>query len=98
MRSIRRTLLLSVLGVLVVTLGVVSVVVYRLAADSHREKQQADRRLVEARYNDQLDEDLRNRAELLARDVQQNFAVDRVFMRWLGAEAAAVASPVTPYG
>ena len=98
MKSIRRTLLLNVLLLLVVTLGVVTYVVYRTAAGALREKQQADRELVVVRFNDQRDEELRNRAESLAREVQQNFQVEKVWFRWLGAEAAAVVSPVTPYG
>jgi signal transduction histidine kinase len=97
MKSIRRTLLLNVLLLLVVTLGVVTYVVYSLAVDALREKQRAARELVEVRYNDQRDEDLRNRAELLARDVQQNFQVEKAWFRWMGAEAAAVLSPVNQY-
>src|SRR5262245_40110221 len=98
MKSIRRTLLLNVLLLLVVTLGVVTYVVYSLAVDALRDKQRAARELVEVRYNDQRDEDLRNRAELLARDVQQNFQVEKAWFRWVGAEAAAVLSPVNSYG
>jgi two-component system, OmpR family, heavy metal sensor histidine kinase CusS len=98
MKSIRRTLLLTVLLFLVVTLGVVSLVVYHTAAGALRDKQRSARELVEVRYEDQRDEDLRNRAELLARDVQQNFEVEKWRQKWIGAEAAAVISPLTPYG
>jgi two-component system, OmpR family, heavy metal sensor histidine kinase CusS len=98
MKSIRRTLLLNVVLLLVVTLGVVSYVVYYTAVGALREKQRAARELVEVKYEDQRDEDLRNRAELLARDVQQNFQWDKWRTRWLAAEAAAVVSPLTPYG
>ena len=98
MKSIRRTLLLNILLLLVVTLGVVTYVVYSTAVDALREKEHAAQELVEVRYNDQLDEELRNRADHLARDVQQNFQVEKMWLRWLGAEAAAVASPVNQYG
>ena len=98
MKSIRRTLLLNVLLLLVATLGVVTYVVYSLAVDALREKQRAARELVEVRYSDQLDKDLWNRAELLTRDVQQNFQVEKNWARWMGAEAAAIIAPVTPTG
>lgn len=98
MKSIRRTLLLNVLLLLVATLGVATYVVYRTAAGALREKERTARELVEVRYEDQRDEDLRNRAELLARDVQQNFQVEKWRQKWVGAEVAAVLSPLTPYG
>lgn len=97
MKSIRRTLLLNVLALLVVTLGVVTYVVYHTAGGALREKQRASRELVEVRFNDQRDEELRNRAELLARDVQQNFQFDKAWIRWMGGEAGAVVSPLTPH-
>src|SRR5262249_17203421 len=98
MKSIRRTLLLTVLSVLVIALGVVSVVVYRLSVSTLREKERAAKDLVEQRYNDLQDEELRNRADILARDVQQNFQGDKWWLRWQAAEAASVLSPFPALG
>src|SRR6476659_1755083 len=92
MKSIRRTLLLTVLCVLIITLGVVSVVVYRLSVSSLREKEQAAIDLVEQRYNDLQDEELRNRADILARDVQQNFQGDKWWLHWQMAAVGGFAS------
>jgi signal transduction histidine kinase len=94
MKSIRRTLLLNVLVLLVATLGVVTYVVYYTTVEALREKQRAARELVEVRYSDQRDEELRNRADNLARDVQQNFSVEKWWLRWAGAEVNAILSPV----
>src|SRR5262245_51165319 len=97
MKSIRRTLLITVLCVLVITLGVVSVVVYRLSVSSLREKERAAKDLVEQRYNDLQDEELRNRADILARDVQQNFQGDKWWYRWqmaaIGGDALVAPGP-----
>lgn len=98
MKSIRRTLLLTVLCVLLVTLGVVSVVVYRLSADSLLEKQKASRDRVEQRYEEFQDEELRNRAEILARDVQQNFQGDKWWLRWQLAAVGGFVPPIAPSG
>ncbi len=95
MTSIRRTLLVNVLLLLVVTLGVVSVVVYRTSADALREKQRSARELVELRYEDQLDEELRTRAEILARDVQSNFQPDEFWARLTAAELFGLANGLT---
>jgi len=96
MKSIRRTLLITVLCVLVITLGVVSVVVYRLSVSSLRDKERAARDLVDQRYNDLQDEELRNRADILARDVQQNFQWEKWALRWQLAGFAAFSSPTMP--
>src|SRR5262245_16042252 len=96
MKSIRRTLLITVLSVLVITLGVVSVVVYRLSVSSLRAKEHAAKDLGEQRHNDVQDEELRNRADILARDVQQNFQWEKWGLRWQLAEIAAFSSPTTP--
>jgi two-component system, OmpR family, heavy metal sensor histidine kinase CusS len=96
MKSIRRTLLFGVLAVLVVTLGVVSLVVYRLAVDTLREKQHAARDLIEVRHNEVQDGELRNRAENLARDVQQNFVSEKFWLLWRAAEAGVVFSAAMP--
>src|SRR5262245_52607499 len=98
MKSIRRTLLLTVLCVLIITLGVVSVVVYRLSVSSLREKERASKDLVEQRYNELQDDELRNRADLLARDVQQRFQWDLWAIRWQGAEVSSVLSALGQYG
>jgi signal transduction histidine kinase len=98
MKSIRRTLLLTVLCVLLVTLGVVSVVVYRLSADSLREKQKASRDRVEQRYEEYQDDELRNRAEILARDVQQNFQRDKWWLRWQLAATGGFVPAFSPSG
>jgi len=99
MKSIRRTLLFTVLCVLIITLGVVSVVVYRLSVSSLREKEQAAKDLVEQRHNDLQDEELRNRADILARDVQQNFQGDKWWYRWQMAAIGGYAPlPAGPFG
>src|SRR5262249_17211662 len=98
MKSIRRTLLLTVLCVLLVTLGVVSVVVYRLSVDSLQEKQIASRDRVQQRYDEFQDEELRNRAEILARDVQQNFQGDKWWLRWQLAAAGGLVPAFSPSG
>src|SRR5262245_41982714 len=96
MKSIRRTLLITVLCVLVITLGVVSVVVYRLSVSSLQDKERVAKELVEQRYNDLQDEELRNRADILARDVQRNFQWEKWGLWWQLAEIAAFSSPTAP--
>lgn len=95
MRSIRRTLLLNVLLLLVVTLGVVTYVVYRTAAGALRERQQAATELAHVRYQDRLDEALRARADKLAFEVQSNFNHTNHRNQWVAAELAALAPPVS---
>src|SRR4051812_47674112 len=96
MKSIRRTLLLNVLLLLVVTLGVVTYVVYRTAAGALRERQQAATELAHVRYQDRVDEALRARADKLAFEVQSNFNHTNHRNLWVAAELAALAPPITP--
>jgi signal transduction histidine kinase len=98
MKSIRRTLLLNVLALLVVTLGVVSYVVYRTAAGALRERQQAAAELAHVRYQDRVDEALRARADKLAFEVQSNFNHTSHRNQWIAAELAALAPPITGFG
>jgi signal transduction histidine kinase len=96
MKSIRRTLLLNVLALLVVTLGVVSYVVYHTAAGALRERQQAAAELAHVRYQDRVDEALRARADKLAFEVQSNFNHDHHRNLWVAAELSALAPPISP--
>src|SRR4051794_28014062 len=90
MKSIRRTLLLNVLLLLVVTLGVDTYVVYRTAAGALRERQQAATELAHVRYQDRVDEALRARADRLAFEVQSNFNHTTHRNLWIAAELAAL--------
>src|SRR5262245_25013696 len=94
MKSIRRTLLLNVLLLLVVTLGVVTYVVYRTAASALRERQQAAAELAHVRYQDRVDEALRARADRLAFEVQSNFNHTNHRNQWIAAELAALTPPL----
>ena len=94
MKSIRRTLLLNVLLLLVVTLGVVTYVVYHTAARALRERQQAATELVQVRYQDRVDEALRARADKLAFEVQSNFNHTNHRNQWVAAELAALTPEV----
>jgi len=93
MKSIRRTLLLNVLALLVVTLGDVTYVVYHTAAGALRERQQAADELAHVRYQDRVDEALRARADRLAFEVQANFNHTNHRNQWIAAELAALAPP-----
>src|SRR5262245_44594899 len=96
MKSIRRTLLLNVLLLLVVTLGVVTYVVYHTAAGALRERQQAAAELARVRYQDRVDEALRARADRLAFEVQANFNHTNHRNQWIAAELVALAPPIGP--
>jgi len=98
MKSIRRTLLLNVLALLVVSLGLVSFFVYRTAEGALRERQQTARELVEVRYVDRQDEALRNRADELAGEVQSNWNRDKAREIWLSSQLFALSAPITPFG
>ena len=90
MTSIRRTLLLNMLLLLVVTLGVVSYFVYRTAEGALRQRHNTARELVEVRYADRQDDLLRNRADELAGEVQSNFNRDEFRKQWMASEFYAV--------
>src|SRR5438270_9852348 len=94
MKSIRRTLLLNVLLLLVATLGVVTYVVYRTAAGALRVRQQAATELAHVRYQDRVDEALRARADKLAFEVQSNFNHTNHRNQWIAAELTALAPPI----
>lgn len=96
MKSIRRTLLLNVVVLLVVTLGVVTYVVYHTAAGALRERQQAAAELAHVRYQDRVDEALRARADRLAFEVQSNFDHTNHRNQWVAAELGALAPPIAP--
>lgn len=96
--SIRRTLITNVVILLAVTLSLVTWLVYRTSSDALRDKQRATRELVEVRYIDQRDEQLRNRAEQLARDVQQNFDSDKFHVHSMVHQVSAIALPMHHFG
>ncbi|MSR52194.1 MAG: HAMP domain-containing histidine kinase [Gemmataceae bacterium] len=98
MKSLRRTLLLNVLALLVVSLGLVSFFVYRTAEGALRERQRTARELVEVRYGDRRDEALRNRADELAGEVQSNWNRDKAREIWLSSQLFALSAPITPIG
>src|SRR5206468_2764017 len=96
MKSIRRTLLFNMLLLLVVTLGVVSFFVYRTAEGALRQRQRTARELVEVRYADRQDEQLRNRADELAGEVQSNFNRDEFRKQWIASEVSALLPQAVP--
>jgi len=96
MKSLRRTLLLNVLALLVVSLGLVSFFVYRTAEGALRERQQTARELVEVRYADRRDQVLRNRADELAGEVQSNWNRDKAREAWLASQLSALNLTVGP--
>lgn len=96
MKSIRRTLLLNVLLLLVVTLGVVSYFVYRTSEGALRARQKTARELAEVRFADRQDEELRNRADELASEVQSNWNRDKFREEWVGSEITALLLPLGP--
>ena len=98
MKSIRRTLLLNVLLLLLATLAVVSYFVYRTAEVALLERQHTARQLAEVRYEDRRDEALRSRADLLASEVQSNWNRDKFREQWIRSELFALAAPMTPSG
>ena len=88
MKSIRRTLLLNILLLLVVTLGVVTYVVYYTTAGALRERQAAASELAHFRYMDRRDEALRARADKLASEVQSNWNATNFRNQWIASEIA----------
>lgn len=96
MKSLRRTLLLNVLALLVASLGLVSFFVYRTAEGALRERQRTARELVEVRYGDRRDEALRNRADELAGEVQSNSNRDKAREAWLASQLSALNVTVGP--
>lgn len=98
MKSIRRTLLLNVLLLLLATLAVVSYFVYHTAEAALVERQNTAHQLAELRYEDRRDEALRNRADELASEVQSNWNRDKFRDQWLASGFLAMAAPFTPSG
>jgi signal transduction histidine kinase len=96
MKSIRRTLLLNVLLLLVVTLGLVTYVVYRTAAGALRERQQAATELARVRYDDRRDEALRARADKLASEVQSNWNWTNFRNQLIATELSVLTAPMAP--
>jgi signal transduction histidine kinase len=95
MKSIRRSLLLSVVLLIVATLGVVSFVVYRTSEGALRERQRSVHDAAGARFEDRRDEALRNRADKLAGEVQSNWNRDTFRNQSIASGLAAVAVPTS---
>ncbi len=98
MKSIRRSLLLNLLTLLVLTLGVVVGIVYQTTAASIREKQQTARELVELQYREKSDEALLAQAHLVARETQSQFNIERLRHNMLGTQLQAVTAAAGPFG
>jgi signal transduction histidine kinase len=96
MKSIRRTLLLNVLLLLVATLGAVSYFVYSAAEGALRARQKTARELAEVRFDDRRDEELRNRADELATEVQSNWNRDKFREQWMASQVAAIMPSIGP--
>lgn len=96
MKSIRRSLLLNLLILLLLTLGVVAGIVYRTTSESILEKQQASRELIEMQYREKSDEALLAQAHQFARETQSQFNVNRLRNQWLGCELQMLSSGISP--
>jgi heavy metal sensor kinase len=66
MKSIRRTLILNVMVLLVLALGAVAALVYEITRNAIQEKQRTARQLVDLQFNEQRDEVMLGQARLLA--------------------------------
>ena len=95
MKSIRRTLLLNVTVLLVLVLGTVSALVYRITSEAIEEKQRTARELVKVQFEDRRDEALLNQARAIAGDAQSQ--LDPVKFRQY-YEIAAALSLDLPFG
>ena len=73
MKSIRRTLILNVMVLLVLALGTVATLVYRITNDAIQEKQKTARALVDLQFNEQRDEVMLGEARALASEAQSQF-------------------------
>ena len=95
MKSIRRTLLLNVTILLVLVLGTVAALVYRITSEAIEEKQRTARELVKVQFEDRRDEALLNQARAIASDAQSQ--LDPVKFRQY-YEIAAALSLDLPFG
>src|SRR5262249_39240179 len=68
------------------------------SAAALRDKQRAARDLVELRYEDRRDEELRNRAMELAYNVQSNFNRTKFRDHWISSELSALSAALSPRG
>jgi two-component system, OmpR family, heavy metal sensor histidine kinase CusS len=98
MTSIRRTVLLNVVCLLVITLGVVTAIVYSTSVEAIRAKRTAAESLVESRYQDNRDDELRKRADKLAGDVQSDFNRTGFRNHWVASQLSALGTPTAPSG
>ncbi len=98
MTSIRRTVLLNVVCLLVITLGVVTAIVYSTSVEAIREKRKAAETLVELRYQDNRDDELRKRADKLAGDVQSDFNRTGFRNHWVASQLSALGTSLAPSG
>ena len=95
MKSIRRSLLLSVVLLIVATLGLVSYVVYRTSEGALRERQRSVHEVAQSRFEDRRDEALRNRADKLTGEVQSNWNQDTFRNQSIASALSALAAPTS---
>jgi signal transduction histidine kinase len=95
MKSIRRTLILNVTLLLVLALGAVGAIVYRVTQAAIADKQHAAREQEDEHFNAQRDEVLLNQARAIAGETQSQF--DPAKFRQLFEVAAALSLDV-PFG
>jgi two-component system, OmpR family, heavy metal sensor histidine kinase CusS len=96
MRSIRRTLVLNVLLLLLVTLGTISAIAYRTTRQSLLDKERATAELVVVQFNDKRDEALLNQAHMLAREAQSQYDLSKMRQQLMASTAALLISPSMP--
>ena len=73
MKSIRRTLILNVTLLMVLALGTMGYFVYRTTQSALQEKQDAVRKQVEAKFDEQRDDAMLAQARAIASDAQSQF-------------------------
>jgi signal transduction histidine kinase len=101
MRSIRRSLVLYVLGLMAVVMAIIGVLIDRVAARTLASRELASRQLIQLRYDDQIqDERERFDADLTAqaRNVAQDVQMAYVLKGQADFEKFIVASRVAPLG
>src|SRR5436309_807624 len=103
MRSIRLSLTVYFLALVTLALGAVSVLVYRSAKETLREKEQAAEQLLQTRYEEDcdkerqhLDRDLFAQAQSLAREVQFRTARFEAMRYWSLNSLGALTTAPTP--